>query len=100
MFVLEFKLNKIDTELRYKVKEQTSEGKIHNNGSLYVNKEKNNKEREREKEESNKKPVKLLKYNDKKIIVGEENIIEVEAFLDDNKKTNEKILGRYLDSRK
>lgn len=38
---MEYRLNKIDPELREKIFDQTSSGKIHSKGKLYVNKDRN-----------------------------------------------------------
>lgn len=77
---MEFRLNKIDPDLRQQINEATSEGKVHSKNNISVNKEKN---------WDNKKNFlyKLEKYKNKKKLmvdaVKTENV-EIEAFKEDS----------------
>jgi hypothetical protein len=42
---MEFKLNKIDTDLRQRINEERSEDKIHNKKGININKDKNKEEK-------------------------------------------------------
>lgn len=45
---MEFRLNKIDLEIRDKIKEQTKEGKVHSKQNITINKQdKNNNSKDR-----------------------------------------------------
>jgi hypothetical protein len=42
---MDFKLNKVDMELRYKINEERSEDKVHNKKGININKDKNKDEK-------------------------------------------------------
>ena len=92
---MEYKLNKIDTDLRIKVNEMSKSGVVHTKKDITVNKDKNKNE-DKNKEQ---KEFKLSNYNNKKIVVEAEmkNEVEVEGFYEE--KELEPTLGRFLDSR-
>lgn len=91
---MEFKLNKIDTELRQQVQDSTKEGLIHRKKEIIINKD--SKEENKEKFQQSLK--KYSKKNTKKLSVTAEKIEEVivEAFIDNDSK-KEATRGRFLD---
>lgn len=97
---MEFRLNKIDTDLRQKVNDMTKEGKVHSKNGISINKQKNADESEKKnfgefyKKEQEKK-------NRSKISVEavKTETIEVEA----EKRTDDdtrNLTGVFLDTRK
>jgi broad specificity polyphosphatase/5'/3'-nucleotidase SurE len=92
---MEYKLNKIDTDLRQKINDAAREGKVHGAKNIAINKDK-------QQEEKKNKNCKLKQYNknDKLIVnaVKTQNV-EVNAFKD-NIETNEFPKGVYLDVKK
>lgn len=97
---MEFKLNKIDTDLRRKVNDMTKDGKVHSKNGLLINKNKSADESEKKnfsefyKEEQEK---------DHKIKVTVEAIKTDTAEIKAEKETDEMILhtrGTFLDTRK
>lgn len=82
---MEFKLNKIDTDLRQKINAERSEDKIHNKKGINVNKD---KERTKESIEKEKKKFKKL------LEAVEENDDKNDA------KTEDIYRGHYIDTRK
>ena len=90
---MEYKLNKIDTDLRRQVNEASKEGKVHGaDHKLSVNKDK--------KQESKSDFQKKLEYK-KRILVDAENKekIDLEAFTDEDV-TSISSIGTILDIRK
>ncbi|WP_052101073.1 hypothetical protein [Clostridium haemolyticum] len=97
MFCLEYKLNKIDTELRQMVNDSTKEGKVHGNKETYkVDKDKKERNKKNYGEQLKKQ---LFKKNKKKIIVDAVKIksVKVDAFRD--KESKNLIRGRFLDTK-
>lgn len=96
---MEYRLNKIDMDVRQKVNDATKEGKVHSKGNfLKVSKDANQKNGN--KEEFNKE--KFQRYDkEKKIIVKafKANNVEIDGYLN---KEEEKITtrGMFLDTRK
>jgi FtsP/CotA-like multicopper oxidase with cupredoxin domain len=94
---LEFKLNKIDTDIRKKMQEEIKEDKVHSGKGINVKKdlknEDNNKKQNSTKEENRKRYITIngVKYNDKNIDIKVE---KVEEMNDENSK------GRVLDATK
>lgn len=92
---MEYKLNKIDTDLRQRVNDAVKEGRVHSTKNIAVNKDK--KEEKKEKKNYNFKSY----SKDKKIVVNavkSENI-EVDAFKEDVKE-NDSFRGSYIDVKK
>ena len=94
---MEFKLNKIDTELRNKINAAAKEGKVHTKDrKLNINKDKDGKN------EKQKFHLPDKKESEKKFSVDavkSENI-NVEAFVEENEKDEENITkGRFLDTK-
>ncbi|KEI16203.1 hypothetical protein Z961_06735 [Clostridium haemolyticum NCTC 8350] len=94
---MEYKLNKIDTELRQMVNDSTKEGKVHGNKETYkVDKDKKERNKKNYGEQLKKQ---LFKKNKKKIIVDAVKIksVKVDAFRD--KESKNLIRGRFLDTK-
>ncbi|MBE6064846.1 hypothetical protein [Clostridium cochlearium] len=91
---MEFKLNKIDTELRQQVQDSTKEGLIHRKKEIIINKdlqEENKQKFQQSLKKHSKKDAKRLSVEAEKV---EE--VTVEAFMDkDSKKETSR--GRFLD---
>lgn len=94
---MEFKLNKIDTDLRERIKEKTSDGKVHRKAEIQIDKfgkrEGNNKKFSLPKKES--KNVNVLAVKTKK----NSNSIDVDAF-NKEKRVEDITKGSFLDVRK
>jgi len=96
---MEFKLNKIDVEIRQRVKDTTKSGVVHRKDSITVNKDRDPKDNSKNYEEFK---GKLLKYKKKhKITVGayRNTQYEIEVFKETLEKEQEKI-GNYIDTKK
>lgn len=98
---MEFRLNKIDPEVRERVKETTSSGKIHTKSSIVINREhQNEKNKNREsfgsKLEKNKKGKKIISVDAVKV---EE--IEISAYKEEEEDAlNKENAGHVLDVRR
>ncbi|MCB2297196.1 hypothetical protein [Clostridium tagluense] len=96
---MEFKLNKIDVEIRQRVKDTTKSGVVHRKGTISVNKDRNPKDNSKSYQEFNSK---LLKYNKShKITVGafRNNQYDIEVFKDVLEK-EQRIMGNFIDTKK
>jgi hypothetical protein len=94
---LEFKLNKIDTDIRKKMQEEIKEDKVHSGKSISVKKDIKDERHEEiknlDEEESEKRYITIdgVKYNNKNISVKVEKVEEI---------NNENSKGRILDKKK
>ncbi len=95
---MEFKLNKIDTDIRKKMQEEIKEDKVHSGKGMNVTKDLKDEKNEyinldEIKEESEKKYITIdgVKHNNKNISIKVE---KVEKITDENSK------GRILDKKK
>jgi hypothetical protein len=81
---MEYRINKIDTDLRQKINEERSEDKIHNKKGININKDKENTKEN-------------MKHNDSK---GNEKVIDNNR--DTNKKTDngDAFRGHHIDIRR
>lgn len=96
---MEFKINKIDMEIRQRINEKRQEGKVHSNGNIKINKVRPDKD-DNTRNEKFENIMSKIKKGKKKIIVQatrSENL-EVEAFKDD--KVSLEDIGLYLDTKK
>jgi CHAD domain-containing protein len=96
---MEFKLNKIDVEIRQRVKDTTKSGVIHRKESIAINKDRNPKDNSKSYEEFKDK---LLKYEkDHKITVSAfKNLqYDVEVFKD-NLEKEQRSIGNFIDTKK
>jgi len=94
---LEFKLNKIDTDIRKKMQEEIKEDKVHSGKSISVKKDIKDERHEEiknlDEEESEKRYITIdgVRYNNKNISVKVEKVEEI---------NNENSKGRILDKKK
>ncbi|WMJ81306.1 hypothetical protein RBU49_03350 [Clostridium sp. MB40-C1] len=102
---MEYRLNKIDTELRQIVNDATKEGKVHGNkGVAKVGKDKkeqsNNKNKQHKKKDEEEFERELKKYSNGKILVDavKTNEVEVDAFK--GKEAEDSLHGRFLDTKR
>ncbi|NNU76042.1 hypothetical protein [Clostridium estertheticum] len=96
---MEFKLNKIDVEIRRRVKDTTRSGVVHRKGEITVNKDRNPKNNSETYEEFK---GKISKYNKKhKITVGayKNAQYDVQVFKETLEK-EQKIIGNFIDTKK
>ncbi|MBW9170633.1 hypothetical protein K2F43_05370 [Clostridium estertheticum] len=96
---MEFKLNKIDVEIRRRVKDTTKSGVVHRKGEITVNKDRNPKNNSETYEEFKSK---ISKYNKKhKITVGayKNEQYDVQVFKETLEK-EQKIIGNFIDTKK
>jgi hypothetical protein len=96
---MEFKLNKIDVEIRQRVKDTTKSGVVHRKDSITVNKDRNPKDSSSSYEEFKDK---LSKYEkDHKITVKafKNQQYEVEVFKE-NLEKEQRDIGHFIDTKK
>ena len=100
---MEFRLNKVDPEVRRRVKETTSAGKVHNKSGIFINKDYKGKEKNNQGDFNSE----LTKYkqgkNKKRIFVEASKVekVEVKAFKEEKEnlsKDDER--GNILDVKK
>ncbi|AGK97792.1 hypothetical protein [Clostridium pasteurianum] len=96
---MEFKINKIDMEIRQRINDKRKEGKVHSNGNVKINKV-NSDKNDNSRNDKFEQIMSKIKKGKKKIIVQatKSETLEVEAFKDNNMSDDEK--GRYLDIKK
>jgi hypothetical protein len=91
---MEYRLNKIDTDLRQKINDDTREGLVHGTKNITVNKDK-------QKEEKKHRKYKFEHYDKKKLMIDAiktENV-EIDAFKE-KVEHEEGSKGVYLDVKK
>jgi len=96
---MEFKLNKIDVELRQRVKDTTKSGVVHRKDTITVNKDRDPKDSSRNYEEFKSK---ISKYKKKhKVTVGafRNTQYDVQVFKEILDK-EQKNMGNYIDTKK
>ncbi len=95
---MEFKINKVDMEVRERIRASTLEGKVHKNGKASFSKKILNKNDEQKENYSNKKENESFK----KILqskVGVDEGIDIDAFKDNAFELGQE-KGNFLDVRK
>ncbi len=104
---MEFRLNKIEPELRQKINDETREGKVHSKKDIRVNTDKNDKNKRENSKEYNQdsdEKFSLSKYvkKDKKITINAVKVesIEIEATVEKESNSKETYKGVFLDTRK
>jgi hypothetical protein len=101
---MEFRLNKIDTDVRQKINDETKEGKVHTKKGISI--EKRSYEDRREQKNNKRKPrerFSITKYtSDKKISVEAVKIekVDVAAEKEENIKQAAEYKGLFIDSRR
>ena len=96
---MEFKLNKIDVEIRQRVKDTTKSGVVHRKDAITVNKDRNPKKNPETYEEFK---GKISKYNKKHkitICAYKNQQYDVQVFKEALEK-EQKILGNFIDTKK
>ncbi|MDR3593980.1 hypothetical protein [Clostridium sp.] len=94
---MEFKLNKIDTDIRKKMQEEIKEDKVHSGKSINIKKDIKDERHEEiknlDEEESGKRYITIdgVKYNNRNISIKVEKVEEIH---------NENSKGRILDKKK
>jgi len=96
---MEFKLNKIDVEIRQRVKNTTRSGVVHRKDSITVNKDRNPRDNSKTYEEFRGKLSKYKKNH--KIVVGAYKNMqyEIEVFKE-NLAKEQKDVGNFIDTKK
>ena len=96
---MEFKLNKIDVEIRQRVKDTTRSGVVHRKDSIVVNKDRNPRDNSKTYEEFSRKLSKYKKSH--KIVVGayKNTQYEIEVFKE-NMAKEQKDVGNFIDIKK
>jgi len=98
---MEFRLNKIDPEVRERVKEITRPGKIHTKTNIFINKDtkKNKEDNQAEFEEELKRQKKKEK---KKLLVQAVKVEEVQipVYKEADTSSDDESRGHFLDVRK
>ncbi|MBU3142345.1 hypothetical protein [Clostridium sp. CF012] len=96
---MEFKLNKIDVEIRQRVKNTTKSDVVHRKDSISVNKDRNPKDNSKSYDQFKDK---LLKYKkDHKITVSafKDNQYDIEVFKE-NLDKEQRNIGNFIDTKK
>ncbi|MFT8313951.1 MAG: hypothetical protein ABF633_06795 [Clostridium sp.] len=96
---MEFRLNKIDVEIRQRINEKRKEGKVHSNGNVKINKV-NSDKNDNSRDDKFEQVMSKFKKGKKKIIVQavKSESLEVDAFKDS--KVSLEDIGIYLDTKK
>ncbi|MBV7272257.1 hypothetical protein JMF89_11400 [Clostridiaceae bacterium UIB06] len=98
---MEFRLNKVDPEVRQRVKETTSAGKIHTKSGIVINKD--NQDKKNKNGESFSAKLEKEKKDKKRLSVDAVKIeeVEVSAYKEERENTsNEEDAGHLLDVRR
>lgn len=98
---MEFRLNKVDPEVRQRVKETTSAGKIHTKSGIVINKD--NQDKKNKKEESFSSKLEKEKKEKKRLSVDAVKIeeVEVSAYKEEIENTStDEDTGHILDVRR
>jgi hypothetical protein len=96
---MEFKLNKIDVEIRQRVKDTTKSGIVHRKDVISVNKDRNPKENSESFEEFKDKLLKYKKEHKISVKAFKNQQYEVEVFKEslENEQRN---IGHFIDTKK
>jgi hypothetical protein len=101
---MEYKLNKIDTELRQRVNEATKDGKIHSKQNLIINKDKKDKKDKKDNSGQREKFKSMLEKYDgkgKKLTINafKSQSGDVEVYRDEEQ-SDDTSCGIFIDVRK
>lgn len=98
---MEFRLNKVDPEVRQRVKETTSAGKVHTKSGIVIN-EHNKKNKENEEPDFSEKLRKQKDKKKKKILIEAVKVEEVEvpSYKEPEDSAPDENRGHFLDVRK
>ncbi|NLM35183.1 MAG: hypothetical protein GX206_07065 [Clostridiales bacterium] len=101
---MEFRLNKIDTDLRQKINDQTREGKVHTKNGILIQKHKYEERRGQKNRKRNpKEKFEIEKYTrNKKITIEAIKVeeIDIEAEKEELLKNADEYNGVFIDSRR
>lgn len=101
---MEFRLNKIDTDLRQRINDETREGKVHRKKDILIHKHKYDERREQKNNKRNpKEKFDIEKYTKNKRITIEAVKIEeidIEAEKEETLKNANEYRGVFIDSRR
>lgn len=100
---MEFRLNKIEPDLRQKINEETKEGKVHSKKGIAINKDKSEERQRRNKEQQKpKEKFNLSKYvkEGKKITINaiKTSEISIKAEKQDEEKLQNLYKGVFIDA--
>ncbi|WP_125152130.1 hypothetical protein [Clostridium rectalis] len=96
---MEYKLNKIDTELRKRIEDTTKEGLIHRKKEIIIKKDGHKREKDKSEDFRNSlKRYSKEKKDNKKFFIEALKVenVKVEAFIEEKDKQNTST-GRFLD---
>ena len=96
---MEFKLNKIDVEIRQRVKDTTKSGLIHRKELISVNKDRNHKDTSQSYEEFKDKLFKYKKEHKITVKAYKNQQYEIEVFKENLEKEQSNI-GHFIDTKK
>ena len=96
---MEFKLNKIDVEIRQRVKDTTKSGVVHRKGTISINKERNPKDNSKSYEEFKDKLLKYKKNHKINIRAFKNEQYEIEVFKE-NLEREFRSIGNFIDTKK
>lgn len=92
---MEFKLNKIDTDIRQRINDATKEGRVHGKEDIQVNRDKN---------QENKPKFQLPEKNAKKkfsdLVIEASKEKDKDVKIDAENEDSSSVLGRFIDIRK
>ena len=96
---MEFKLNKIDVEIRRRVKDTTKSGVIHRKNSISINKDRNPNDNSRNYDEFKGKISKYKKKNKITVNAYKNTNYDAQGFKETLEKEQNEI-GNYIDTKK
>jgi hypothetical protein len=96
---MEFKLNKIDVEIRQRVKDTTKSGVVHRKESIAVNKDRNPKENSTSYDEFKDKLLRYKKNHKITIEAFKNTQYDVEVFKE-NLAREQRNIGNFIDTKK
>jgi len=96
---MEFKLNKIDVEIRQRVKDTTRSGVVHRKDSIIVNKDRNPRDNSKTYEEFSRKLSKYKKNHKITVGVYKTTQYDVQVFKEILEE-EQKIMGNFIDTKK
>lgn len=101
---MEFRLNKIDPDVRQKINDETKEGKVHAKTGISIQKRSyEGKHEQKSNKRENKEKFSLTKYTSKKEISVEAEMIQnvdIEAEKEEHSKNAAEYKGLFIDSRR
>lgn len=103
---MEYRLNKIDMDIRKDINDETKEGKIHSKKGITVSKENNDKKQNRQEKHKGKYKEKfdLAKYNNPNMKITIEAVktesLEIQAVKDEQNSSKSESRGLFIDIRK